>query len=144
MSQDQSQSTMSPSGSDQTLTGCVVRREQAVYLEPATGGQAVRLSGNQDFGDLTHQARITGHYGSSADQSSSAADANQSQARSSIANNAGNQSSSQSSMANNPSNQSQARQEFVVTRVDTTTESCPAKASPDTSTPSATTPPPRH
>ena len=118
------------SNSDQTLTGCVVRREKAVYLQP-TSGEPIRLSGDQDWSDLSHQSKITGHYGS-ADQSANSANANANAqpGQGSVAGNAG-------------SSSAQTGQDFIVTRVETTTESCPASSSGSANPPSSSTPPPR-
>ena len=127
---DQNQSmsqSQSNASSDQTLTGCIVRREQAVFLQPATGGQAIKLSGSQDWGDMTHQARITGHYGSE-QSASNAGTASQSQP-------------GQSSIAGNAGSQSQSGQDFIVTKVESVTESCPASGAPSTP-PGSSAPPP--
>lgn len=126
-SQSQASQSQSQSNStDQTITGCLVRHEEAVFLHPAGGGAPIKVSGSQDLGsDMSHQARLTGHY----DTSQSASSANSQ--------------SSQSSVAGSQSSQSQSAPNFIVTKVESTTTSCPAKASPDTSSPS-TTPPPQY
>jgi hypothetical protein len=162
-SQSNNQSSMnnqsqSNSAQEQTIEGCVTKRETDYYITPMNStGTPVRLHGNQDLGSSeNHHVRVTGHYqnGTSGQTTSqnSAYNGNSSYNSS----NANGQSTSQNSAYNgnstyNASNPNgtkgttsqnsayngnstyntgnpggQNGQDFLVTRVETVSSTCPA------------------
>jgi hypothetical protein len=117
--QAQSQSSMA----DQTLTGCIARgSDQGFVLQPDSGGAAVKLSGSSDLAsNLNHQARLTGHY--EGGQSASAT------------NPSGQPQPGQSSIAGKASSESSAVSNFMVTKVESISDTCSAKVPPDKDSP---------
>ncbi|HLH05850.1 MAG TPA: hypothetical protein VKW78_01290 [Terriglobales bacterium] len=105
-SQAENQTSSANSGNQKVLEGCIIRDRRDYYLEPISG-QEVRLQGSQVGKHVNHHVRVHG-----TEEGASSA-ANNSGASSSMGSNA------ESSNANRP-------QEFIVTRVDMVSESCPA------------------
>jgi hypothetical protein len=103
-----SQAGSQTAGSDteQMMEGCIIREQQDYFLEPING-QEVHLSGPDVAQHVNHQVRIHGNQQPS--QSSSSG---------STGSMAGASSSASGSAANAP--------EFLVTRVDMVSASCPA------------------
>ncbi|HET6935667.1 MAG TPA: hypothetical protein VFI72_12565 [Candidatus Angelobacter sp.] len=106
-SSSQSTQTSSTQGSDnqQTIEGCLVREEHALYLMPASGDKTqVSSSGDQDLN--SHMGQEVRLRGSSSQGGSS----------------------SQSSTSSNPSSGSSTSSDnqFVVTKVDVVAHTCPA------------------
>jgi len=96
------------SGSDteQMMEGCIIREQQDYYLEPING-QEVHLNGPDVAQHVNHHVRIHGNE-----------QPTQSTSTGSTGTMAGSSSSGSSSAVNPP--------EFLVTRVDMVSESCPA------------------
>jgi hypothetical protein len=96
------------SGSDteQMMEGCIIKEQQDYYLEPING-QEVHLNGPDVAQHVNHHVRIHGNE-----------QPTQSSSTGSTGTMAGSSSSGSSSAANPP--------EFLVTRVDMVSESCPA------------------
>jgi hypothetical protein len=106
-SQNNQSSTNQSSNGQQSLDGCLVREEHAVYLVPAAGDKTKLNSGDQDLNShVGQQVRVTGSGNQGSSQSS------QSNTSTST------QGSSSSSTANT--------NEFYVTRVDVLAHTCPA------------------
>ena len=96
-----SQSSTSQSSDNQSMEGCLVREEHAIYLMPATGDKVqVSSSGNQDLNShMGEEVRLSG---------------------------SGNQGNSQSASSTSGSSASGGNEpQFVVTRVDAVSHSCP-------------------
>lgn len=96
-----SQSSTSQSSDNQSMEGCLVREEHAIYLMPATGDKVqVSSSGNQDLNShMGEEVRLSG---------------------------SGNQGNSQSASSTSGSSTSGGNEpQFVVTRVDAVSHTCP-------------------
>ena len=96
-----SQSSTGQSSDNQSIEGCLVREEHAIYLMPASGDKVqVSSSGNQDLNShMGEEVRLSG---------------------------SGNQGNSQSaSSTSGSSNYSGNEPQFVVTRVDAVSHTCP-------------------
>ena len=96
-----SQSSSGQSSDNQSIEGCLVREEHAIYLMPASGDKVqVSSSGNQDLNShMGEEVRLSG---------------------------SGNQGNSQSaSSTSGSSNYSGNEPQFVVTRVDAVSRTCP-------------------
>ena len=96
-----SQSSNSQSSDNQSIEGCLVREEHAIYLMPATGDKVqVSSAGNQDLNShMGEDVRLSGSSNQGNSQSTSQT------------------SSTSASGGNEP--------QFVVTRVDAVTHTCP-------------------
>jgi len=107
------------SSGQQQLEGCVTRKETDFYITPVNG-MPVRLRGNQDLSSAeNHNARVSGNY----DNSSNASQTSSSQSQNSSSSGA---SSSSSTTGTNGQQSSSNGKDFLVTRVDAITTSCPA------------------
>ncbi|HEY1939846.1 MAG TPA: hypothetical protein VGJ33_18085 [Candidatus Angelobacter sp.] len=96
-----SQSSTSQSSDNQSMEGCLVREEHTIYLMPATGDKVqVSSSGNQDLNShMGEEVRLSG---------------------------SGNQGNSQSASSTSGSSTSGGNEpQFVVTRVDAVSHTCP-------------------
>jgi hypothetical protein len=92
-------------GNAQTVEGCVIRRESAYYIQPATGDKTKLNSGGQDLDShVGHNVRVSGNMNNSPSPSGSA------------------QSSGGTVGA---SDTGTAEPELLVSRVDMISESCP-------------------
>ena len=100
------QTAASTPGTD-TLEGCVFKRETDLYLEPANGGAATKISssGKDVSSNVGQNVRLSGNTQNSASSSGSSS---------------GNASGSSSG------NGASGEPEFVVTRVDVVAKECPA------------------
>jgi hypothetical protein len=108
-SQAGSQTSSAGSDTEQMMEGCIIREQQDYYLEPVSG-QEVHLSGPDVAQHANHHVRIHGNEQPNQSNTSSSAGTSGTMA--------GSSSSGSSSAANPP--------EFLVTRVDMVSESCPA------------------
>jgi hypothetical protein len=108
------QTAASTPGSD-TLEGCVFKRHTELYLEPANGGAATKISssGKDVSTNVGQNVRLSGNTQNSASSSGSSS---------------GNTSSSSSGNMSGSSsgNSASGEPEFVVTRVDVVAKECPA------------------
>ncbi len=125
----QSANSMS-NGQQQSLEGCVVRRETDYYIQP-DNGTAVRLRGSQDMSRAeNHRAHVTGSYGNG-ENATAGANNNMNSSSSSASNNSStsnnNMNSGNSSAASGSAgmgNNNNAK-DFFVTQVDSVSEACP-------------------
>lgn len=139
------------SAQQQSLEGCVTRRATEWFITPANG-TPVRLRSNQDLSTAeNHNARITGQYenGSSAmnntqgqntatSNSGMASNSNNAQQNSSP--NSSGETTSQSGQNSGTMNRSSQNgqnngQDFIVTRVDSVSSTCPANTQGGTNRP---------
>jgi hypothetical protein len=104
-SSPQSSQSSSQNNDQQTLDGCLVREEHAIYLMPASGDKTRLSSGGQDLSShMGEEVKLSG---------------NQSGSQSSSPNSASSASAGGSSAGASDDNQ------FVVTKVDVVAHTCP-------------------
>jgi hypothetical protein len=91
-------------GNAQSVEGCVIRRESAFYIQPATGDKTKLNSGGQDLDShVGKNVRVSGNMNNSGSQSGNA----------------------QSSTGATGTDTGAAEPELLVTRVDVIADSCP-------------------
>ena len=120
----------SNSASAKTLEGCIVKENTDYFIQPASGDRE-RLSSSQDLSSqVGHHVRVEGSEQSNTaasnnrtSTSGSASSETQNNANGSIAGNAG---SSNATGTGPAANNSWNGKDFLVTKVDTISESCPA------------------
>jgi uncharacterized protein YdeI (BOF family) len=122
-SQAGSQTASAGDDTEQMMEGCIIREQQTYYLEPVSG-QEVHLSGPDVAQHVNHHVRIHGNEQPSQTNTSSSTGTSGAMA--------GSSSSASSSTANPP--------EFLVTRVDMVSESCPANLKHRNSSPGSQSP----
>lgn len=138
MSPQSGSSASSQSGSaGNIIEGCVIQEERDYYLQPVNGGNRMHLRGSHDFSaDVGHQVRAEGTANAPNSQvstsstnavSSNPADTNTSKNSGTSAENSG------------TSGGTGTTQDFIVDRVTTVSETCPANSGPSGSE-SSTTP----
>jgi hypothetical protein len=106
-SQSTTDQTASSTPASDTLEGCVFKRHTELYLEPANGGAATKISssGKDVSSNVGQNVRLSGNTQNSASSSGSSS---------------GNMSGSSSGTS------ASGEPEFVVTRVDVVAKECPA------------------
>lgn len=129
------QSNTSSNAAEKTLDGCVVKEQNDYFIQPASG-EREHLSGSQDLSSqVGHHVRVQGNEqnetasnanGTVKDRTStsgSASSETQNNAAGSIAGNAGspNASGTGATTSNNWTGK-----DFLVTKIETVSESCPA------------------
>jgi hypothetical protein len=103
-SEEQTSQSATGAAKQQTIEGCVVRAEQAYYIQPATGDKTKLNTGSQDVSaHVGHNVRVSGNMNEAGSQAPSG----------------GTQTSAGGAGAG------AAAPELVVTRVDVVAESCP-------------------
>ncbi len=137
--------SQSNSGEEQTIEGCVTRQETDYYITPINGNR-VRLHSYEDMsGAANHMARVHGHYGTggattsrnpayNGNSSSNSSNPNgqsqygqqSSNAGTGMTGQTGQSGNGQSSSANGQNGNSANGGDFLVTRVETISSSCPA------------------
>jgi hypothetical protein len=103
--QTQSSQSSADTGQQQTMEGCIVRRETAFYIQPASGPQTKLNAGSSGQNLSSHEGqhvRVTGNQGATSGQTSS---------------------SSQTSTA---SGATSAEPELLITKIDVVADQCPA------------------
>ncbi|MCU1287254.1 MAG: hypothetical protein JWO13_3604 [Acidobacteriales bacterium] len=105
----QSSSASSQDQNSQTVEGCVVKRETAYYIQPATGDQMRVSSSGQDLSaNVGQHVRATGTSSTNTQSSTS-----------------GGMSGTQSSSTGTSGSSSSNEPELLVTKVDVVAQSCP-------------------
>jgi hypothetical protein len=97
-------------GNTQTVEGCVIRRESAYYIQPATGDKTKLNSGGQDLDShVGKNVRVSGNMNNSGSQSGNAQS-----------------STGPGGTTGGTSETGAAEPELLVTRVDVIADTCPA------------------
>ncbi|MBV8208106.1 MAG: hypothetical protein JO041_15080 [Acidobacteria bacterium] len=122
-----SESSQANSGQQQTLEGCVTKKETDYFITP-DNGSAIRLRGSQDLASAEgHRARITGHYGN---ETASATAGTSQSSPGSTGGSSNSQALPQSGSANAGAGSGTATasvgQDFLVTEVQATSTTCPS------------------
>jgi len=104
--EEQTSQSATGAANQQTIEGCVIRAEQAYYIQPATGEKTKLNTGSQDWsGHVGHNVRVSGNM-----------------------NDAGSQTPSGNTQTSAGSTGAGAgAPELMVTKVDVVAESCPAE-----------------
>jgi len=126
------------SAGEKTLDGCVVKEQSDYFIQPASG-ERERLMGSQDFSShVGHEVKVhgtdqmaTASNSAASDRTSTSGSASaesQNNAAGSIAGNAGssNASGTGAASSNNMAGSNWSGKDFMVTKVDMVSTSCPA------------------